>query len=75
MDPVSIPLELISFSNVTIDENNVPGVVIENIISVNDLRLNTVVFHFGRISGSIDNPQNRVLFPSCRMALFAFMSH
>ena len=75
MDPISIPLEIISFSNVTIDENNVPGVVIENIISVNDLRLNTVVFHFGRISRSIDNPQNRVLFPFCRMALFAFMSH
>lgn len=56
MDPISIPLEIISFSNVTIDENNVPGVVIENIISVNDLRLNTVVFHFGRISRSIDYP-------------------
>ena len=49
VDPISIPNEVIHYSNVTIEENNDPNTIIDNVISVNDSRLNSVVFHYGTI--------------------------
>lgn len=50
VDPISIPNEVIHYSNVTIEENNDPNTIIDNVISVNDSRLNSVVFHYGNIT-------------------------
>lgn len=47
VDPISVPNEVIHYSNVTVEENNDPNTIIDNVISVNDSRLNSVVFHYG----------------------------
>lgn len=47
VDPISVPNEVIHYSNVTVEENNDANTIIGNVISVNDSRLNSVVFHYG----------------------------